>query len=288
MSIYGRVTRSGNPQNPARALHSHWMKILNLLGENDGGRIFGSATIGENVTINVVSHGNETGHSARPNLELRYNWRTLFQLTAKGEFRMASNYNGGWGYGGTVYRNLVVKHTFLMWSQIARDYVWWVDTEATHGAYQHCYGAHDLRNFNHPIPYLSERALGSSEYSSEPHWMKLEPEGLEWHMRFSRLYGSRQPAYDTEPYRRETIAKFEALREKRYRLNEREHLIDTGVLDPVTKRPIPTEEELAARRERDVEVLIAGMTVTQPARTRSLVQRTTEEVGLWEAPSGVR
>lgn len=286
---YDQVTRNGNPRNPGRALYSHWLKILKLIGDgtNDEGRLHGGFNVSTDTTVSVVSHGKETGHSLRPNLELRYNWRTLFQLTAKGEFRIAQSYNGGWGTGGYLYRNLVAKHTFLRWSQVVRDYVWWVDTEATQGGYSYTFNMPDLYDFNNRIPYLSERALGAQDYGTEPHWMKLERVDDEWVMRFSRVYPCHSADLATQ-VKRDRLAHFEALREKRYHLAERKHLIDTGMLDPVTRRPPPTEEELAERRERDVQVLIAGMTVTQPARTRSLIQRTTEEVGLWEAPSGTR
>lgn len=259
MSIYDR-TRNGKPVNPARALYNYWHSIL--VGappehRNKAGRRT------KHIDFNRWALAfRDEGPLDKPNIHFGY----TFQITHKGDFRVILPF-------GAHQRDYLARNTFLRWGYF-RGYNWYVDTTGESAAWQ----GRLLSDWQAPVPYVSEKVMKArAGYGVQP-WLRLEYDGAEWNIKFSRPSESPRPLGSAEEFEW-----FEQLRQKRYAKTERDYKLAIGELVREERRVI-TQEEVEKRRNEVVQVLLAHMEVGSAARTVPL-RKTTEEVGLWE-PSG--
>jgi len=261
MTIYD-AKRDGKPVNPGTALYDYWFSILTgaLPDErNDQGVRKGSLTFGNGASwgLSFLTDGPKD----RPHISFGGN----FRINKQGWFQV----NSPWGW---QQRTIISRNTFLRWGYF-RGYNWTVDT-TTEGN-----GARfDL--FREPLHYVNEWTMGARGWWDRP-WSKVEwSDQHGWHIAFASHKAPRPSnTYYAATWRRvtqEDFDKFERLRQRRYRLLERDYLIATGVQMPAD-REVLTEEERSQRREETLQAIIAHLHVGMPARTVSLRRDRKEE-----------
>lgn len=258
MTIYGRVTRAGNPQNPAKALYSYWHSILSpiwgewqqIAGRPAGGIGFGPTTnmgigpIPMNINTSppptVESHGGDQ----YPHLGFGYfgggSIHPMFLLTRQGEFWITRQKTHG--------RGVIARNTFLGVQYHRSRWQWYVDPLGGL-AWSRQY----LDNWRSPIHYVSSEIAEVNWHRSKT-WLKLEHApsatsagglaGDDWAIRFSR---TEEPVgrYQRPGPDRAEFDKYEALRLKRYERTRRFDLIASGEIIARGRRTVSTNDLLA-------------------------------------------
>lgn len=175
-----------------------------------------------------------------------YPWMVI---AANGEFRLNFKL---WGW---QQRNTLAQNTFLTWNHTVREYTWRISDEG---------GSYSDPDWRKPVHYVGERTLGM--YGRGSVWLRPKYNGTEWEITFSR------PSIERSQHHNYTVDqsdfdRFDALRARRYRQWERDHLIYTGVIKPNAPRTRLTPEEQQQRFDRTAASLSGFMAVTtQPTR----------------------
>lgn len=280
MSFYDKV-RGGKPINPAIALYKHWHRILAespALEVGADGRLLSASNYGSSyygIQFHYPYGDSNPYIGPRPPISFGG-----FVLNRDGTFKMSS-------FHGWRSRDNFAKNTFLRWGHVHGQYVWFVDTSAEAGDYSWGYNSsrapRNLGNYNDQVHYYAERIVGGAGYRRPAPWLKLVWSGTEWVMAFA-YEGSWVGGGHSEPIRVGHFEHYDRLRAKRYQRYERDHMLAIGALVR-EERKIISAEEIERRQQAKVNAIIAGMSVGMAARTVPL-RKTTEEVGLWQQPSG--
>lgn len=150
----------------------------------------------------------------------------MVTLLNGGEFRF--NFRPrGWSQ-----RDVVARNTFLTWQTVGKEFVWRVGEGE---------GAYTSPTWTNPVHYVGEQAFHLKSHGGSP-WLKLERAGQEWTIAYSRPFQQRH----IDGVVRADMERYAKLRARRYRLWERQHLIETGQLDPKDRSRLTPEQ----RRER--------------------------------------
>jgi hypothetical protein len=180
-------------------------------------------------------------------------------IAPNGEFRFQTPPTGGW-----QQRDRIARNTFLSWRRFAGQNAWSVDLDEMEGSYRR----YDWRQ---PVHYVNDKTLGlGNAYGSYggSAWLKLEQEGSEWTIQFSR--NSVNQGYATSEA---NFLRMRVLRERRYRSWEREHLIQTGVLKPDAPRTRLTPAQQQERFDKAADALTGALLVTR--RPTNLMKKET-------------
>ena len=209
------------PANPAIELYNYWLMVLEgaRLGRNHDGRLCGSLQFGRDAHMGIATLTD--GDPLRPHIGFGYAYSPdRFILNHEGHFRMVPMH-------GYKVRNAIERNTFLTWHYDWGQYHWTTVEDARRGPY-----GGTLRDWQNPIPYTPEWAMGLAWPWRDHEWLKLVNIDGGWHMK----------PVSTEPGRLATFEHAERLRTKRYQRSERQHLRAIGALPPPRQQSLTADE----------------------------------------------
>lgn len=218
----------------------------------------------------IIGFGHLISFGRRPSAKIR--------ITADGEFQLGLMYR--WRD-----RLAVAEHTFLGWGYAFSRHQWYYrPSKMLLGNAQ---SGEDLKDRTKHKFYLPEKILALHEWNArreEMPWWKLEQDPNDhdgWKIVFVRDVPG--PSFTGTTITQSLVDSQTALAERRYKRMETAHLIDIGLINPKTRRPFKTEDELKKERREAVQILSSHFMVTRPAVTKPLKKH--EEEGLWP-PNG--
>lgn len=245
-------------RHPAKALYLTWLTILESYSD---AKHLNMSVAYRNSAIRI------TGFDSNGRPELSYGGN--FTVRENGHFSLK------W-LTRPSERRLVGEATFLDWSHFRGDYQWYFSPSFERASY---WDGRSLCDWQDPIHYISEKVMGAHGYIKNNIDLKLVPDTGPGGWRIAPASFSPTNKNYGRIITEADFVRYEELRQRRYRLLERQWRIHRGEID-VRGRRLPTPEEKEVRLDQEAACLMAHFDVSQPARTVPL-RKTPKEEGLW-------